>query len=97
MAGKKMTQSEIIGALAASTNLKKTEAKQFLDEIASLAAAEVKNSGEFTLPGVGKLVLSHRKAREGRNPATGEPIKIAAKTTLKFRVGKGMKDAAGVK
>jgi DNA-binding protein HU-beta len=45
----------------------------------------------------GKLVLSQRKAREGRNPATGEPIKIAAKTTLKFRVGKGMKDAAGVK
>jgi DNA-binding protein HU-beta len=97
MAGKKMTQSEIIGALATSCNLKKTEAKQFLDEIASLAATEVKNSGEFTLPGVGKLVLSHRKAREGRNPATGEPIKIAAKTTLKFRVGKGMKDAAGVK
>ena len=97
MAGKKMTQSEIIGALAAKCDLKKTQAKQFFDEMAALAASEVKKSGEFTVPGFGKLVLSHRKAREGRNPATGEPIKIAAKTTLKFRVGKGMKDGAGMK
>lgn len=92
-----MTQSEIIGALAVSCNLKKTEAKAFFDEMAALAAKEVKSSGEFTVPGFGKLVKSERKAREGRNPATGEPIKIAAKTTLKFRVGKAMKDAAGVK
>jgi DNA-binding protein HU-beta len=97
MAGKKMTQSEIIGALADKSGLKKTEVKSFFDEMGALAAAEVKKSGEFTIPGFGKLVLSHRKAREGRNPATGEPIKIAAKTTLKFRVGKAMKDGAGVK
>ncbi|MDQ3252647.1 MAG: HU family DNA-binding protein, partial [Acidobacteriota bacterium] len=49
-------------------------------------------SGEFSLPGFGKLVLSERKAREGRNPQTGDPIQIPAKTTLKFRVSKGMKD-----
>lgn len=97
MAGKKMTQSEIIGALAEKCELKKTQAKQFFEEMAALAATEVKSSGEFTVPGFGKLVKSERKAREGRNPATGEPIKIAAKTTLKFRVGKAMKDAAGVK
>ena len=92
-----MTQSEIISALAAKCDLKKTQAKQFFDEMAALAAEEVKKSGEFVVPGFGKLVLSQRKAREGRNPATGEPIKIAAKTTLKFRVGKGMKDSSGVK
>jgi DNA-binding protein HU-beta len=96
-AGKKMTQSEIITALADKSGLKKTEVKSFFEEMSALAAAEVKNSGEFTVPGFGKLVLSERKAREGRNPATGETIKIAAKTTLKFRVGKAMKDGAGVK
>jgi len=92
-----MTQSEVISALADKCGLKKTEVKGFFDEMSNLAAAEVKNSGEFVLPGFGKLVKSERKAREGRNPATGQPIQIAAKTTLKFRVGKGMKDAAGVK
>jgi DNA-binding protein HU-beta len=97
MAGKKMTQSEIISAMADKSGLKKTEVKQFFDDMSELAAAEVKKSGEFTVPGLGKLVKSDRKAREGRNPATGEPIQIAAKTTLKFRVGKSMKDAAGVK
>ena len=54
-------------------------------------------TGEFTLPGFGKLVKATRKAREGRNPATGEPIKIAAKTTVKFRLGKALKDAVGTK
>ncbi len=58
-----------------------------------LATKEVKKNGEFTIPGFGKLVKAKRKAREGRNPATGEPIKIPAKTTVKFRIGKAMKDA----
>jgi DNA-binding protein HU-beta len=56
-----------------------------------------KKNGEFTLPGFGKLVKATRKAREGRNPATGKPIKIPAKTTVKFRLGKAMKDAVGGK
>ena len=60
---------------------------------ANLATNEVKTNGEFVLPGFGKLVRSERKAREGRNPATGETIQIPAKTTLKFRVGKAMKDS----
>ena len=93
----RMTQTEIVNALADKSGLKKTEVKSLFDEIASLAAAEVKKNGEFTLPGFGKLVKATRKAREGRNPATGEPIKIAAKTTVKFRLGKSMKDAVGTK
>ena len=54
---------------------------------------ETKKSGEFTIPGIGKLVKTKRKARTGRNPATGQPIQIPAKTTVKFRVGKAMKDS----
>lgn len=89
----KLTQTEIVNSLAESTGLKKTEVKGFFDALADLATAEVKKNGEFTLPGFGKLVKATRKAREGRNPATGKPIKIPAKTTVKFRLGKAMKDA----
>lgn len=92
---KRMTQTEIVSHLADKTGIKKTEAKAFFDTLASLAAGEVKKNGEFTLPGFGKLVKATRKAREGRNPATGATIKIPAKTTVKFRVGKAMKDSIG--
>lgn len=93
-AGKKrMTQSEVINHFAEKFGLKRAQVKELFDEIASLAQSEVKTNGEFGLPGFGKLVLSERKAREGRNPATGETIQIPAKTTLKFRVGKSMKDS----
>jgi DNA-binding protein HU-beta len=93
-AGKKrMTQSEVINHFAEKFSLKRTQAKELFDELASLASNEVKDNGEFVLPGFGKLVRSERKAREGRNPATGDTIQIPAKTTLKFRVGKGMKDS----
>lgn len=90
---KRMTQSEVINHFAEKFSMKRAQAKELFDEIASLAQNEVKTNGEFVLPGFGKLVLSERKAREGRNPATGETIQIPAKTTLKFRVGKGMKDS----
>jgi len=66
-------------------------AGQFLDDLAALAYKEAKNT--FTLPGLGKLVLVNRKARMGRNPQTGEPIKIPAKRVVKFRVAKACKDA----
>jgi DNA-binding protein HU-beta len=89
----KLTQTEIVNNLAEKTGLKKTEVKGFFDALAGLATSEVKSNGEFTLPGFGKLVKATRKAREGRNPATGKPIKIPAKTTVKFRLGKAMKDA----
>ena len=92
MAGK-MTQTQIIAALAEKTNVSKKEAKEFLVSVADLAHKETKKNGEFTLPGLGKMVKQKRKARTGRNPATGEAIKIPAKTVLKFRIAKAAKDA----
>ena len=68
-------------------------ARQFLDSLASLAIGEVKKNGVFVLPGIGRLVRQDRKARVGRNPATGESIKIPAKKVVKFRVAKAAKDA----
>ncbi len=90
---KRMSQSEVINHFAEKFEVKRADAKEFFNELAALAGKEVKKNGEFVLPGFGKLVLAKRKAREGRNPATGEPIKIPAKTTLKFRLGKAMKDS----
>jgi len=90
---KRMSQSEIVNHFAEKFELKRTVVKDVFDEMAALAGREVKKNGEFVLPGFGKIVLAKRKARMGRNPATGETIKIAAKTTLKFRVGKAMKDS----
>jgi DNA-binding protein HU-beta len=90
-----MTQSEIVNTLAESSGLKKAEVKGLFDSISDLAVSEVRKNGEFTLPGFGKLVKATRKAREGRNPATGAVIQIPAKTTVKFRLGKTMKDAVG--
>lgn len=88
-----MTQSEVINHFAEKTGMKRAQVKEFFEELSDLASKEVKANGEFVLPGFGKLVRSERKAREGRNPATGETIQIPAKTTLKFRVGKAMKDS----
>jgi DNA-binding protein HU-beta len=87
-----MSQSEVFNHFAEKTGMKRAQVKELFEELANLAMREVKTNGEFVLPGFGKLVLSERKAREGRNPQTGETIQIPAKTTLKFRVGKGMKD-----
>ena len=92
MAKKPMTKAKVIDSLATSLGIKKTEVTTFLEELTALSAKEVKGSGEFTFPGVGKLVLARRKARMGRNPQTGEAIKIPAKTVLKFRISKSMKD-----
>lgn len=89
----RLTQTQIISALADATSLKKTEVKGLLDTLAEMAVKEVKKNGEFTVPGFGKLKKTHRKAREGRNPATGAVIKIPAKTTVKFSLGKAMKDS----
>lgn len=93
----RMTQTEIVNTLADKTGLKKTDVKGLFDAISELAVKEVKKNGEFTLPGFGKLKKTQRKAREGRNPATGAVIKIPAKTTVKFSLGKSMKDAVGNK
>ena len=88
-----MTKSAILDALAGSTGLSKKDVGTVLEGMAELAYKEVKKNGEFVVVGLGKLVKVHRKAREGRNPATGATIKIAAKTVVKFRVAKAAKDA----
>ena len=89
----RMTQTAIVSTLADKTGLKKSEVKSVFDALTDLATTEVKKNGEFTVPGFGKLKKTNRKAREGRNPATGAIIKIPAKTTVKFSVGKDMKDS----
>jgi len=88
---KALTKSQIAATLAEKVGITKKQAALFLDELAQLAYKQAKNS--FTLPGLGKLVLVHRKARKGRNPATGEIINIPAKRVVKFRVSKAAKDA----
>jgi len=89
--GKTMTKSQIADHLAKKASITKKSATQIIDDLAQLAYKEAKNA--FVIPGVGKLVLAHRKARMGRNPQTGETIKIPAKRVLKFRVAKAAKDA----
>jgi DNA-binding protein HU-beta len=88
---KAMTKSQIADYIAKKADIKKKLAVQILEDLAALAYKEAKNT--FTLPGLGKLVLVNRKARMGRNPQTGEAIKIAAKKVVKFRVAKAAKDA----
>ena len=89
----KMTKSQIVTTLAEKSGLAKKEITGVLEILTALAYKEVKKSGEFVVPGFGKLVKVKRKARMGVNPATGEKIKIAAKTVVKFRVAKAAKDA----
>jgi DNA-binding protein HU-beta len=88
----KMTQTQILAEMSTKTGITKKQVKDFMLALTDLAYREAKK-GEFALPGLGKLVKQKRKARMGRNPATGEEIKIPAKTVLKFRVAKAAKDA----
>ena len=88
---KSMSKSAMVSHLADKLELQKKVVNAFFDEFAKLAYKEAKHS--FTIPGIGKLVLVHRSARKGRNPATGEAINIPAKTVVKFRVSKLAKDA----
>ena len=88
---KMMTKSATLSTLAQKTNLSKKQIVEVMDNLLALATKEAKNG--FVLPGFGKLVLANRKARVGRNPQTGEPIKIPAKRVLKFRIAKQMKDS----
>jgi DNA-binding protein HU-beta len=88
---KTLSKSEIAASVAESVGLTKKQAAATIEALVALAYKNAKNS--FTIPGLGKLVLVNRKARMGRNPATGETIKIAAKRVVKFRVAKAAKDA----
>lgn len=89
----KLTKSQLLVVLAEKSGLAKKDVKNFLDVLTELAYKEVKKSGEFVLPGFGKMVKAKRKARAGINPATGEKIQIPAKTVVKFRLAKAAKDA----
>ena len=86
-----LTKSQIAAEIATTNNISKKAATEVLESIAQLAYKHAKDT--FTLPGLGKLVLVNRKARIGRNPATGETIQIKAKRVVKFRVAKAAKDA----
>ena len=88
---KAMTKSQIVACVAETAEISKKQAVAAIEALVGLAYKNAKNS--FTLPGLGKLVLVNRKARLGRNPATGETIKIKAKRVVKFRVAKAAKDA----
>ena len=87
----KMTKSQLADQLAGKAGITKKTAVQILDDLTAVAYKEAKNT--FTIPGIGKLVLANRKARMGRNPQTGEAIKIPAKRVVKFRVAKAAKDS----
>ena len=88
-----MTKSAVLNALAEKTGMKRKDVASFLDAFVELAYKQVKTNGMFPIHGIGKLVKVNRKARMGRNPATGESIKIPAKTVVKFRVAKAAKEA----
>ena len=90
---KPITKSQLVGELAEKLGITKKDVGGFIDTLSQIAGRETKKNGSFTLPGIGKLVKVQRKARTGRNPATGEEIKIKAKTVVKFRVAKACKDA----
>jgi len=89
----KMTKSQILSAMSEKTEMSKKDVGRFFDEFCALAYKEVKKVGEFVVPGFGKMVKVNRKARMGVNPATGEKIKIKAKTVAKFRLAKAAKEA----
>ncbi|HKM91185.1 MAG TPA: HU family DNA-binding protein [Candidatus Acidoferrales bacterium] len=94
MAAKPMSKSQVVSAMAEKCELKKKQAVGFFEALAALAAKECKGSaGKFVIPGIGRCVKRHRAARMGRNPQTGEAIKIKAKTVVKIFAVKAFKDA----
>jgi DNA-binding protein HU-beta len=88
-----MGKTELFSHFAEKFDIKRAQAREFFDELQQLSESELKRSGEFVLPGMVKLVRQDRKARMGRNPATGEQIQIPAKTVVKARIAKQLKDA----
>jgi DNA-binding protein HU-beta len=89
---KGITKTALMRQMAEKMELSSKEVAGFFTLLADTAVKETKKNGEFTIPGIGKLVKAERKARLGRNPQTGETIKIKAKTVVKFRVAKIAKD-----
>jgi len=92
-----MTKTQLVRHLAEKTEINNKTAAAFLEHLADTAIKETKKNGLFVVPGLGRLKKVHRKARMGRNPQTGEPIQIKAKTTAKFYLAKAAKDAIAPK
>lgn len=90
---RRMGKSELFSHFAERFDVKRTQAREFFEELQQLSETELKRTGEFVLPGMVKLVVQNRKARMGRNPATGEAIQIPAKTVVKARIAKQLKDS----
>ncbi len=88
-----MTKTALVRQMAEKLELTNKQSAAFLDLLAETAVKETKKNGVFVIPGLGRLVKAERKARIGRNPQTGEQIKIKAKTVVKFRVAKSAKDS----
>lgn len=92
---KTMTKSKIVAHMAGKCDISKKTTNQFFEELFKLAVKECKGSaGKFVIPGMARLVKAHRKARMGRNPQTGQPIRISARTVVRARVAKQFKTAA---
>ena len=87
-----MTKTQLIDALVKKTGFTKKDVKLALEALTEVVEKEVKKKGEVPLTGLGKFKVARRKARKGRNPATGEAIRIPAKTVVKFTVSKNLKD-----
>src|ERR1700693_1085943 len=87
-----MTKTALVRTMAERLELTNKQSAAFLDLLAETAVKETKKNGVFVIPGLGRLVKAERKARMGRNPQTGETIKIKAKTVVKFRVAKAGND-----
>ena len=89
----KMTKTQVIRYMAEEMEVQPKQVAGFFNLLIEMATTQTRKLGEFTIPGLGKLVKAQRAARLGRNPATGEAIKIKAKTAVKFRLSKSAKDA----
>ena len=90
---RRMGKTELFTHFSEKLGIKRSEARDFFEALQQLSEAELKRAGEFVLPGMVKLVKQERQARMGRNPATGQQIEIAAKTVVKARIAKQLKDA----
>src|ERR1700752_2971032 len=94
MAAKPMSKTKVVSFLAGKCSTPKKPAARFFEELLKLAVREGKGAaGKFVIPNIGRAVKAHRKARMGRNPQTGEAIKIKAKTVVRLRAAKAFKDA----
>jgi len=90
---RRMGKTELFAFFSEKFNMKRADVRDLFDALQQLSEDELKRSGEFVLPGIVKLVLQNRKERLGRNPATGQQITIPAKTVVKARIAKQLKDA----